>query len=71
MREVEVGLANLDVSTDEGTTSTPAVVQRTTVHDPETGQDRDLLLVYDPADVAAVSDALRTVSERASAAESW
>jgi len=71
VREVEVGLANVDVSTDEGTTSTPAVVQRTTAHDPETGQDRELLLVYDPADVAAVSDALRKMSERASAAQPW
>jgi hypothetical protein len=67
VREIEVGVANLDTSTDEGVISTRAVVQRTTAHDPRTGQKRELLLVYDPAAIAQVADALRTASERATA----
>ena len=67
VREVEVGVANLDMSTDEGVVSTRAVVQRTTAHDRNTGQQRELLLVYDPVSVTAVADALRNASERASA----
>jgi hypothetical protein len=67
VREVEVGVANLEVCTDEGTTSTQAVVQRTTAHESSTGQERELLLVYDAADVTAVAEALRQASERARA----
>ena len=71
VREVEVGVANLDISTDEGVTSTRAAVQRTTAHDRLTGQERELLLVDDPADVTAVADTLRKASERATADQSW
>jgi len=67
VREVEVGVANLDMATDEGTISTPAVVQRTVAHDHETGEERTLLLVYDAADVVSVADMLRKASERATA----
>jgi hypothetical protein len=70
VREVEVGVANLDISTDEGTTSTRAVVQRITAHDRTTGQERELLLVYDPVDVATVGETLRKASERAFAKQS-
>jgi hypothetical protein len=65
VREVEVGVATLDVSTDEGTTSTRAVVQRTNAYDCKTGEERELLLVYDAADVTAVAETLRKASERA------
>jgi hypothetical protein len=67
VREVEVGVANLDTATDEGVISTRAVVQRTTGYQPETGQERDLLLVYDPGNIPEVAEALRQASERACA----
>jgi hypothetical protein len=70
VREVEVGVVNLDISTDEGTTSTRVVAQRITAHDRTTGQERELLLVYDPADVATVGETLRKASERAFAEQS-
>jgi len=69
VREVEVGVASLDMSTDEGVVSTRAVVQRTFAHDPENGQERELLLVYEPTSIAPIADALRTASGRATAAE--
>jgi hypothetical protein len=65
VQEVEVSVANLDVSTDVGTISTRAVVQRTTAHDRTTGQRRQMLLVFDPAGVPRIADALRKGYERA------
>ena len=67
VREVEVGVANLDTATDEGVISTRAVIQRATAHEPRTGRERELLLVYDPANIPQVAEALRQASERASA----
>jgi hypothetical protein len=67
VQEVEISVANLDVATDVGTISTRAVVQRTTAHDRLTGRWREMLLVYDPAGVPTVADALRKASERATA----
>ncbi len=67
VRNVEVGVANLDMSTDDGVVSTRVVVQRTTADERETGQERELLLVYDTDTVPALADVLRTASERASA----
>ena len=67
MQEIEVGVANLDRSTDDGVVSTRAVVQRTSATDPRTGQERQLLLVFDPGNIPQVADALGRASERASA----
>jgi hypothetical protein len=65
VREVEVGVANLDASTDDGVVSTRVVVQRTTAADRKTGAEREFLLVYGAAEVAGVADALQKASERA------
>jgi hypothetical protein len=65
VREVEIGVANLDVSTDEGVVSTRAVVQRTRGHDRDTGQERELILVYDADRITALADGLRKAYERA------
>lgn len=65
VRDVEIGVANLDVTTGEGVVSARAVVQRTRAHDRETGEERELLLVYDADRVTALADGLRKAHERA------
>jgi hypothetical protein len=65
MRSVDIGIADVDMATDEEVVNVRAVVQRAVAHDPSSGQERKLLLVYDPASVSAVVDALRAASERA------
>ena len=63
--EIEVGVANLDRSPDEGDISTHAVCPADHPQEPGTGQARQLLLVYDSANIPQVADALRRASERA------
>jgi hypothetical protein len=65
VREVEIGVANLDVDTDEGVVSTRAVVQRTRATDRDTGDDREVLLVYDADRVTVLADGLRKAHQRA------
>jgi hypothetical protein len=67
VRQVDVGVADMDVSTDDGVVSTRVVVQRAKAADRRTGQDRELLLVYGAEEVPAVADALRRASDRAMA----
>jgi hypothetical protein len=67
VREVEVGIADMDLSTGDDVISTQVVVQHTTATERATGRDRELLLVYGAAEVAALADALRKASERATA----
>jgi hypothetical protein len=67
VRQVEVGIADMDLSTGDEVISTQVVVQRTTATERTTGLDRELLLVYGAAEVAALADALRKASERATA----
>jgi hypothetical protein len=62
---VDVGIADMDVSTDEGVVSTRVVVERAQGTDRESGQDRELLLVYGASEVPALADALRSAAERA------
>jgi hypothetical protein len=68
VRDVEIGIANMDVSTDDGVTSTRVVVERANVVDRKTGQDRHIVLVHDPAAVPTIADALRTAAERTAVA---
>ena len=65
VREVEVGVGNMDVSTDEGVTSTRVVVERAKAADRATGQERELLLVYGASEAPAIADAIRMAAERA------
>lgn len=67
VRQVDVGVADIDVSTDDGVISTRVVVQRAKAADRTTGRDRELLLVYGAEEVPAVAEALRRASERATA----
>jgi hypothetical protein len=65
VRQVDVGVANMDVATDDGVVSSRVVVERVDASERQTGQDRELLLIYGAEEVSAVADALRQASERA------
>jgi hypothetical protein len=65
VRQVDVGVADMDVATDDGVVSTSVVVERATATDRESGQDRHLLLVYGANEVPALADALQAAAERA------
>jgi hypothetical protein len=67
--EVSVGVANMDVSTDDGVVSGKVVVQEITAVDRESQESREFLLLYDAEKVPDVADALRTAAERAASAE--
>jgi hypothetical protein len=63
--EVEVGVADMDVSTDDDVVSTQVVAERAKAVDRGTGQERELLLIYGAAEAPAVADAIRAAAERA------
>jgi hypothetical protein len=65
VRSVHVGVADVDVATEDGVISVRAVVQRAVAQDPRSGDERNLLLVYDPANITEIVEALRAASERA------
>jgi hypothetical protein len=65
VRQVDVGIADMDVSTADGVVTTRVVVERATATDRESGQDRNLLLIYGADEVSALADALRGAAERA------
>jgi hypothetical protein len=65
VRQVDVGVADMDVSTEDGVVTTSVVVERATATERESGQDRQLLLIYGAAEVPALADALRAAAERA------
>jgi hypothetical protein len=69
VRRVDVGIADVNMSTEDGVISTRMVVERATAADQRTGLDRELLLVYGAEEVPAVADALRTAAQRALAEE--
>ncbi|MCW2685491.1 MAG: hypothetical protein JWR37_381 [Mycobacterium sp.] len=65
VRQVDVGVADVDVSTEDEVISARVVVERATASDRRTGEERELLHVYGAAETAAVADALRRASELA------
>jgi hypothetical protein len=65
VRTVEVGVVNVDVATEDEVTNMCTVVQRAVAHDARSGHVRRLLLVYHPASITAVAEAMRTASEAA------
>jgi hypothetical protein len=68
VRQVDVGIADMDVSTDNGVVSTSVVVERATATERESGEDRQFLLIYGAAEVPALADALKAAAERATVA---
>jgi hypothetical protein len=67
--EVSVGVASMDVSTDEGVVTGKVVVQEITGVERESQESREFLLLYDAEKVPDVADALRTAAERAVATD--
>lgn len=65
VRRVDVGVADVDLATEDEVISVRAVVQRAIAQDPRSGDERNLLLVYDPANITEIVEALRAASERA------
>jgi hypothetical protein len=65
VRQVDVGVADMEVSTADGVVTTRVVVERATATDRESGQNRNLLLIYGADEVPALADALRGAAERA------
>jgi hypothetical protein len=68
VRRVDIGVADMDVSTDDGVISTRVVVERASGTDRQSGRDRELLLIYGASEVPALADALRAAAERAATA---
>jgi chemotaxis protein CheY-P-specific phosphatase CheC len=64
-RQVDIGVATLDVPAEEGVISARVVVQEVDAVDRNTGQERRLLLVYEAKSVMAMADALRQAAEKA------
>lgn len=65
VRQVDVGVADMKVATEDEVISTLVVVERATASNCRTGEDRELLLVYGAAESAVVADALCRASELA------
>ncbi|HEV7931745.1 MAG TPA: hypothetical protein VGP70_05415 [Actinomadura sp.] len=65
-RRVDVGVANMDVSTADGVINTRVVVQHVNGTDGE-GNDRDVVLIFEPAGLPELADALRKAAEEATA----
>lgn len=64
VRRVDIGIGNLDISTEDLDIHTQVVVQDVTAID-ENGQERRFILLYDPERVAPMADTLREAAERA------
>ncbi|MGC9668873.1 hypothetical protein ACNTMW_20230 [Planosporangium sp. 12N6] len=67
VRQVDVGIADMAVTTDDGVVTTQVVVERATAAERETGNERQLLLVYGAAEVPALADALKAAARQAMA----
>jgi MOSC domain-containing protein YiiM len=65
VRQVDIGVADMDISVDDQLTTTRVVIERATATDRHGGPDRELLLVYGAAETRAVADALHRASEMA------
>ncbi|MCW2879468.1 MAG: hypothetical protein JWQ95_3568 [Sphaerisporangium sp.] len=64
-REVDIGVATLDVPAEDGTISARVVVQEVAAVDRDTGQERRVMLVFEPKGVLAMADALHQAAEKA------
>ncbi|WP_433051606.1 hypothetical protein [Dactylosporangium sp. CS-033363] len=65
VRQVDIGVADMDIEVDDRLTTTRVVVERATATDRHGGKDRELLLVYGAAETKAVAEALQRASELA------
>jgi MOSC domain-containing protein YiiM len=65
VRQVDIGVAEMDIEVDDRLTTTRVVVERATATDRHGGKDRELLLVYGAAETKAVAEALHRASDLA------
>ncbi|WP_238019531.1 hypothetical protein KZZ52_54655 [Dactylosporangium sp. AC04546] len=65
VRQVDIGIADMDIAVDDQLTTTRVVIERATATDRKGGAERDLLLVYGAAETKAVAEALHRASEMA------
>ncbi|MFF5205574.1 hypothetical protein [Streptosporangium sp. NPDC000396] len=63
--QVDVGIATMDVPTEDGVISAHMVVQQVTATDRRTGQERQLMLIFSSRGVVTMADALREAAEKA------
>jgi chemotaxis protein CheY-P-specific phosphatase CheC len=64
-RQVDIGIATVDMPAEDGAISARVVVQEVAAVDQNTGEERRLLLVYEPKGVIAMADVLRQAAEKA------
>jgi MOSC domain-containing protein YiiM len=65
VRQVDIGVADMDIAVGDQLTTTRVVVERATATDRHGGPDRELLLVYGAEETKAVAEALQRASELA------
>ncbi|MEV6924124.1 hypothetical protein AB0M46_06365 [Dactylosporangium sp. NPDC051485] len=65
VRQVDIGVADMDISVDDQLTTTRVVVERATTTDRHGGPDRELLLVYGAEETRAVAEALYRAADLA------
>ncbi|NJC70941.1 hypothetical protein HC031_14630 [Planosporangium thailandense] len=65
VRQVDIGIADMEMSTADGVVTTRVVVERATATENESGRERQLLLIYGANEVPALADALRSAADRA------
>jgi hypothetical protein len=65
-RQVDIGVGRMDISTEDLMIDAPVVVQEVDAVD-GSGQERRLILIYDPERVLPITETLRAAAERAKA----
>jgi MOSC domain-containing protein YiiM len=63
VRQVDIGVAEMDIAVEDQVTTARVVVERATATDRHGGAERELLLVYGAEETKAVAEALERASE--------
>ncbi len=67
VEQVEVGVGDLEASTDDGVKLERVVVEHVRGSEPHSGQQREVLLVYRAQEVADLAEQLRLAADQAAA----
>jgi hypothetical protein len=65
VEQVEVGVGDLEASTDDGVKLERVVVEHVTGSEPTSGQEREVLLVYRANEVPNLAEQLRLAADQA------
>ncbi|WP_432979398.1 hypothetical protein [Dactylosporangium sp. CA-233914] len=65
VRQVDIGVADMDISVDDQLTTTRVVVERAIATDRHGTRERDLLLIYGAAETRALAEALNRAADLA------